>query len=192
MTINAHARHATDRVAVPVGRSLVRVGVTANMLTAAGLVGTLVGVAVVVGGEPVAGGWLLGIASLLDALDGTVARLRGAPTPVGSFYDSVADRVSDAAILGAAAWLVRDDPLLFAAAVVALAGAQLTSYVRAKAESLGWHATVGVIERPERLVIVLAGMILGQLGVALLVLAVGSVITVGQRFHAVMRQAGVT
>jgi len=191
MTINAHARHATDRMALPVGRGLVRVGVTANMLTAAGLVGTLVGVAVVVAGAPVPGGWILAVASLLDALDGTVARLRGSPTAVGSFYDSVADRVADAAILGAAAWLVRDDPVLFTAAVVALAGAQLTSYVRAKAESLGWHATVGMIERPERLVIVLAGMILGQLGVALTLLAVGSVVTVAQRFHAVLRQAGV-
>jgi CDP-diacylglycerol--glycerol-3-phosphate 3-phosphatidyltransferase len=192
MTINAHAREATDRVTLPVGRTLVKVGVTANMLTATGLVGTIVGVGLVVTGTPVLGGWVLAAASLLDALDGTVARLRGAPTPVGSFYDSVADRVSDAAILGAAAWLVRDDPVLFTAALVALAGALLTSYVRAKAESLGWHATVGVIERPERMIIVLAGMILGQLGFALVVLAVGSVVTVAQRFHSVLRQAGVT
>ena len=192
MTINAHAREATDRVTLPVGRTLVKVGVTANMLTATGLVGTIAGVGLVVTGTPVLGGWVLAAASLLDALDGTVARLRGAPTPVGSFYDSVADRVSDAAILGAAAWLVRSDPVLFTAALVALAGALLTSYVRAKAESLGWHATVGVIERPERMIIVLAGMILGQLGFALVVLAVGSVVTVAQRFHSVLRQAGVT
>jgi CDP-diacylglycerol--glycerol-3-phosphate 3-phosphatidyltransferase len=192
MTINAHARQATDRLALPVGRTLVRVGVSANALTATGLAGTLAGVGLVVGGRPVSGGSLVAVASLLDALDGTVARLNGSPSAVGSFYDSVADRVADAAILGGAAWLVRDDPLLFAAAVVALAGALLTSYVRAKAEALGWQATVGIIERPERVIILVLGIVLGQLGVALTVLAVGSVVTVAQRVHAVLRQARVT
>jgi len=86
-------------------------------------------------------------------------------------------------------WLVRDDPLLFGVAMVALAGAQLTSYVRAKAESLGWTATVGVIERPERMAIIVLGIGFDLLAPALWLLAIGSLVTVAQRLRTVLSQA---
>ena len=79
--------------------------------------------------------------------------------------------------------------MLFAVAIVALASAQITSYVRAKAESLGWDATVGIIERPERVIIIIASIGLGFLPLALWVLAVGGLITVAQRCVVVLRQA---
>ena len=189
MAINAYARAVTDRLVVPVARGLVRLGVTPNWLTLFGLVTTLAGVAVVLTVGPRPGAVVLAVGALADALDGTVARLRGSSSPLGSFYDSVTDRISDAAILGAATWLVREDPVLFAAAVVALAGAQITSYVRAKAEALGWRATVGIVERPERMAIVILGMGLGLLPLAVWLLAVGAVATVAQRLLVVVRQA---
>jgi CDP-diacylglycerol--glycerol-3-phosphate 3-phosphatidyltransferase len=189
VALNAYARSATDRVVLPIARCMVRLGVTANWLTFAGLVGNAVGVAVILGGQAFLGAAVLSVACLTDAFDGTVARLRGSSSAFGSFYDSVADRGSDAIILGAAAWLVRDDPLLFAVAVVALAAAQLTSYIRAKAESLGWDATVGLIERPERLIIIIIGFGYGLLVPALWLLAVGGLVTIAQRFRAVLRQA---
>jgi CDP-diacylglycerol--glycerol-3-phosphate 3-phosphatidyltransferase len=192
MALNAYARSTTDRVVLPVARALVRIGVTANWLTFSGLVGTLAGVAVMLLGAPLLGAVIAGVAALVDALDGTVARLRGTSSPFGAFYDSVTDRISDAAVFGAAAWLVRDDPVDFAVAVIALAGAQVTSYIRAKAESLGWQATVGVIERPERLLIVLLAIGLGFLRPALWVLAVGALVTIAQRIRAVLHQAGRT
>lgn len=167
---------------------LVRVGVTANGLTIGGLVVTLVGSGLIVAGQPRWGAVVVAAGVLTDLFDGPVARLRGTAGKLGSFVDSVADRVSDAALLAAVAWLVRDDPLLFGLAMAALAGAQLTSYVRAKAESLGWQATVGILERAERLIILLLAVFFDLLAIGLWVLAIGSALTVGQRLRVVWRQ----
>ncbi|CAN5890127.1 MAG: CDP-alcohol phosphatidyltransferase family protein [Actinomycetota bacterium] len=188
MAINAYARAVTDRLVVPIARGLVRIGVTPNWLTFFGLVTTLLGVVAVLRYGRV-GAFVLALGTATDAFDGSVARLRSSASRFGAFYDSVTDRVSDAAILGAAVWLVRDDPLLFGVAMVALAGAQLTSYVRAKAESLGWTATVGVIERPERMAIIVLGIGFDLLAPALWLLAIGSLVTVAQRLRTVLSQA---
>jgi len=188
VAINAYARAVTDRLVVPIARGLVRIGVTPNWLTFFGLVTTLLGVVAVLRYGRV-GAFVLALGTATDAFDGSVARLRSSASRFGAFYDSVTDRVSDAAILGAAVWLVRDDPLLFGVAMVALAGAQLTSYVRAKAESLGWTATVGVIERPERMAIIVLGIGFDLLAPALWLLAIGSLVTVAQRLRAVLSQA---
>jgi len=189
VAINAYARAVTERLVVPIARGLVRIGVTPNWLTFFGLVTTLLGVVAVLRYGRV-GAFVLALGTATDAFDGSVARLRSSASRFGAFYDSVTDRVSDAAILGAAVWLVRDDPVLFGVAMVALAGAQLTSYVRAKAESLGWTATVGVIERPERMAIIVLGIGFDLLTAALWLLAIGSLVTVAQRLHAVLAQAG--
>jgi CDP-diacylglycerol--glycerol-3-phosphate 3-phosphatidyltransferase len=79
--------------------------------------------------------------------------------------------------------------VLFTVALVALGAALLTSYIRAKAESLGWTATVGLLERPERVIILIVGIGLGLLPFALWVLAVGGTVTVAQRLRVVRRQA---
>lgn len=188
--LNAHARALTDRVVAPVGRGLARVGVTPNWLTFAGLVLTVTGMTVVLLGGRLAGAAVLAVGLLIDAVDGAVARARGSASQFGAFYDSVADRVGDAVVFAGLVWLVLPDPLLFAAGVTAWATASLTSYARAKAESLGWNATVGVIERPERMIIVVAGLVLDAVGPALAVLAVGGAVTVAQRVAVVWRQAG--
>lgn len=189
MVLNAHARSATDRLVVPIGRTLVRLGATADGLTTFGVLATFVGAGVVVSGRHLAGALVLAVATVTDAFDGTVARLRGRVTRWGSFYDSVSDRISDVVLFGAALWLVRGDPVTFVVALVALASALLTSYIRAKAESVGWQATVGLMERPERVIILITAMGLGFLELALWVLAVGGVVTVGQRMRAVLQQA---
>lgn len=189
MVLNAYARPTTDRVVIPMARGLVRMGATPNVLTTFGLLATFVGAGIVVSGHHLAGALVLAFATATDALDGAVARLSGSVTGWGAFYDSVCDRVSDVVLFGAAIWLVRTDPLMFVVALVALAGALLTSYIRAKAESLDYDATVGLMERPERVMILIAGMGLGFLLPALWVLAVGGIVTVGQRLHAVMDQA---
>lgn len=188
MTLNAYGRQATDRLVLPIARWMARAGMTANWLTSFGMLGTFAGAAVVLAGHPVAGAVVLALATVVDAFDGAVARVRGSQGAFGSFYDSVADRISDAAIFGAVAWLVRDDPLLFGVAIIALAGAQITSYIRAKAESLGWNATVGVLERAERIIIIVLAIGFGLVPIALWVLAIGALITIAQRFRAVLRQ----
>jgi CDP-diacylglycerol---glycerol-3-phosphate 3-phosphatidyltransferase len=189
VALNAYARVLTDRLVMPVARVLVRLGATANALTFVGLAGTVAGMAVVLAVSPRVGAAVLVVFTAIDALDGAVARLRGTSGPLGAFYDSVTDRVGDAVLLGGAAWIVRDDPVLFTVAMTAFAGAQVTSYIRAKAEALGWSATVGIIERSERVIILVLSLLLGFLPVALWILAVGSVVTIVQRLVVVLRQA---
>ena len=192
MALNAYARAVTDRVVVPIAKGMVRAGATPNWLTFFGLVATLVGVGVVLTGRPLVGALVMAGGAVLDAFDGAVARLRGTSGPFGAFYDSVTDRISDAAIFGAAAWLVRENPTTFVVAIVAMGGAQITPYIRAKAESFGWDATVGVIERAERVIILITAIGLGFLPLALWVLAIGGLITIAQRLVAVVRQGYTT
>jgi CDP-diacylglycerol--glycerol-3-phosphate 3-phosphatidyltransferase len=192
MVLSSHARSLTDRLVDPIARVLVRLGCSANGLTTAGLVLNVAAVAVILGVDQRTGAVLLAIALVTDTFDGAVARLRGTTSTFGSFYDSAADRLTDGLILAAAAWLVRDSPLLFVVAMVALVGAQVTSYVRAKAESLGWSAAVGVLERAERVIILQLGFFFDVVPLALWILAVGAVVTIAQRWVAVLRQARAT
>ena len=189
MALNAYARAATDRVLTPVGRAMARVGFTANGMTVAGVILTVAGVVVVLAGHHVAGAWVLAFATATDAFDGIVARERGTAGPFGAFLDSLSDRIGEALIFGTVAWLVRDDPLLFGLAVFVLGGSQITSYIRAKAESLGWDATVGVLEHAERVIIIILAIVLSLLPVALWVLSVGVFVTIVQRVRVVLRQA---
>ncbi|HUH06762.1 MAG TPA: CDP-alcohol phosphatidyltransferase family protein [Egibacteraceae bacterium] len=189
MAINAYARGVTDRFVLPLAKGLVRLGATANAVTLTGLGATLAGVAVVLAASQRLGAVILALATLTDAFDGTVARLRGEASKLGAFSDSVADRIGEAAIFGAIAWLLRDDALFFGLAITAFAGAQITSYIRAKAESLGWQATVGLVERPERMMVVVPALFFDVVPLAAAVLAAGTLITVAQRVRAVIRQA---
>ncbi len=190
MALNAYARSTTDRLVLPVARRLVRIGATPNWVTTAGLLLTTVGAAVVLAGRPILGGCVMALGVITDAFDGAVARLRHSESMIGAFYDSVADRASDAVLFSTAAWLVRDNPWLFGVAMLALAAALVTSYMRAKAESLGWNATVGLVERPERVILLVPGIGLGLLELALPLLAAGGVVTIVQRARAVLAQAG--
>jgi len=192
VALNAYARTVTDRAVVPIARVLVRAGATPNAITSCGLALTFVGCVVVLLVGPPVGACVLAAAVLTDAFDGAVARLRGSASDLGAFYDSVADRFGDAAIFSTVAWLVRDEPVVFVLAMVALCGALITSYIRAKAESLGWDATVGIIERPERLMLVIPAIGLDLLPVVLWVLAIGSVVTILQRLRAVLAQVART
>lgn len=189
MALNAYARAATDRLLTPVGRTMARMGLTANSMTGAGVVLTVAGVAVVLAGHHRSGAWVLAFATATDAFDGIVARERGTAGPLGAFLDSLADRIGEALIFGTVAWLVRDDPVLFGLAVFVLGGAQVTSYIRAKAESLGWNATVGVLEHAERVIIIIIAIHFALIPLALWVLAVGVAVTVVQRLRVVIRQA---
>jgi CDP-diacylglycerol--glycerol-3-phosphate 3-phosphatidyltransferase len=189
VAINAYARVVTDRAIIPIAKGLVRVGATPDWMTVFGLVLIMAGVVIVLLGENLTGGIVMGVGAIIDAFDGAVARERGSSGKWGAFLDSVTDRVADGVILGTAAWLVRDEPVAFGAALVALIAAQLTSYIRAKAESLGFDATVGIIERPERMLIVIPAIAFGYLKVGLYVLAAGSVVTVAQRLRVVWVQA---
>jgi CDP-diacylglycerol--glycerol-3-phosphate 3-phosphatidyltransferase len=148
-------------------------------------------------GQLLAGMIVVTLLVLTDMLDGAVARARGGGTKWGALLDSTMDRIADGAIFGSVAyWLATEDRhASAAAAVVCLVGAFTVSYVKARAEGLGFTCNVGIAERTERLLVIGFGALLSVLGVpyafdvALWVLAALCAVTVGQRLYEVRRQA---
>ena len=131
--------------------------------------------------------------SLLDILDGALARAGGKTTPFGAFLDSTTDRVSEGFMLTAIAYVLarHHEPVFVAVTVAAVAGSFLVSYTRAKAEALGLRGDVGIGSRAERVAVITAGLVLGPWGVlpwAIAVLATTAWVTVVQRVLYVRKQ----
>ncbi|MEA2705210.1 MAG: CDP-diacylglycerol---glycerol-3-phosphate 3-phosphatidyltransferase [Actinomycetota bacterium] len=187
-------RSDIERRLRPVGANLRRTGVSADHLTATGLV-MAVGCAVAVGhGALRAGLLLLLLTALPDALDGAVAKASGTASPRGAFFDSVADRVSDGLLLGGIAWYLQSAHGGHAAMLpfAVLGASLLISYERAKAEALGFDARGGLMERAERTVALGFGLLFDSLLVPVLwVMLTLTLITAVQRFVKVWRQASV-
>jgi phosphatidylglycerophosphate synthase len=180
---------AAARVAAPFGRGLARLGVSPNTLTTLGLVLTLSASLLVAQGRYGLGGALLVLGGAMDTFDGAVARASGRSTPFGGFYDSVTDRMADGVILIGLAWSVLGSPRQLLLVLVALVAAQVTSYVRARAESIDLECSVGILERAERaLLLILALLVAPLFEPVLWVLAVGGAVTVVQRVHHVWCQ----
>jgi CDP-diacylglycerol---glycerol-3-phosphate 3-phosphatidyltransferase len=131
--------------------------------------------------------------SVLDILDGALARAGGKSTPFGAFLDSTTDRVSEGFMLAAIAYVfaLENRHVFVVVAVAAVAGSFLVSYTRARAEALGLKGDVGIGSRAERVVVITAGLVLAPWGVlpwAIALLAVTAWITVIQRILSVRRQ----
>ncbi len=143
----------------PLARRLHTAGVTPNSVTLLGFAITFSGCALLAADRPLAAAIVLLIGTLADSLDGQLARLSGGGTRFGAFLDSTVDRLADAALLGAATSIgaAHADWLLFWSALVALVASFVVSYTRAKAESLGLTANVGLAPREARLTILLVG-----------------------------------
>lgn len=148
-------RDTVDRGTGPVGRKLQQVGISADVLTATGLVSAAATAVAVATGHFQLAVVLLILTGMHDLLDGPVAKASGTASVRGAFFDSVTDRVADALILGGIAWyLVSTHPghlVLLPFAVLAVT--TLVSYQRAKAESLGISAKGGLMERAERMIL---------------------------------------
>ena len=177
-----------DRVVVPVGRALGAVGLTANAITVGGTVLTGIASYLIAVDHPVAAVWLLAVGSFADTMDGAVATAMGTKSLAGAFLDSTLDRVSDGMIFAGIAWLYRDSDLGLALALGTMVAAFLTSYIRAKAESLDMTCRVGIAERWLRILLVCVGLAFHVLIPVLAVLFVLSLVTVLQRFFHVYRQ----
>jgi CDP-diacylglycerol---glycerol-3-phosphate 3-phosphatidyltransferase len=133
------------------------------------------------------------VGSVLDILDGALARAGGKTTPFGSFLDSTTDRVGEGAMLGAIALIFsrHGNQIALGATVAAIAGSFLVSYTRAKAEALGLRGDVGLGSRAERVVVITAGLVLapwGALQWAIYLLTATAWLTVVQRILHVRRQ----
>lgn len=158
----------------PLARGLHRIGITANTVTVLGVFITIAGSALLAAERPFIALLVLLAGTLSDTLDGQLAKAAGGGTRFGAFLDSTLDRVSDAALACGAAALgaTRGDAVLFWSALIGLVASFLVSYVRAKAESMGTTATVGLMPREARLTILLIGVGLwGVLGLYLLFVA---------------------
>lgn len=171
-----------------VGRQLAAAGLRPAQLTIVGLMLTVGGAYLVARGRWGLGGSLVAVGSLVDALDGPVARERGVASPKGAFLDSVTDRVGETAMFVGVAWTVADDPVLVAVAVAGLGGSVITSYLRAKAEAAGNDGRAGLMGRAERVILYCIGVIFGQLGVMLWAMMVLTWLTVVQRFVSIWQQ----
>jgi len=172
---------------------------TPNMLTLFGLAITAVGAVLLATGHLFLAGWVLLFAGLFDILDGALARAAGKVYRYGAFLDSVVDRFSEGAVyLGLLVFFLGKqralEPVLI---LLALMGSYLVSYVRARAQSLGFTCDVGILARPERVVIIVVGLLLEPLHVAGLpsaltlaiwILAVGTLFTALQRWWVVWQQ----
>lgn len=178
---------------------LTRTRVTPNALTTSGVL--LCGAASIIvlfeGRNELLFYWLAAVVfvagSLLDILDGALARAGGKTTPFGAFLDSTTDRVSEGFMLTAIAYIlaIHHHPVFVAVAMAAMAGSILVSYTRAKAETLGLRGDVGIGSRAERVVVITAGLVLAPWGVlpwALVLLACTAWITVVQRVLHVRKQ----
>ncbi len=149
------------RVIAPVADLLVRHRVSPNLITTVGTICTMVAGVIFASGHIRIAGWFLGLTALFDVLDGTVARRTGRSTIFGAFYDSTLDRVADGFVLGGLAVFygisaVHRSPIMLSITIAGLIGTFLTSYTRARAESLGLDAKVGIMQRPERVALLAA------------------------------------
>jgi len=175
----------------PLGRFFLRLGITPNMMTSLGLLGNFLGAYFISQGKLALGGWLVLIMTPIDALDGTMARLRGDSSDFGAFVDSVSDRYAELAILGGLMYFfaTQGNSLGSTLAFAAAAGSVLVSYVKARAESLGFEAKVGLLTRAERYLVLAPLLVFNQPIIALWILAILGNFTALQRIWFVRRQA---
>src|SRR5213083_263459 len=197
---NGYTTGARTLAARSIG-SLARTRITPNALTTAG-VSLCLAASVVVFFESRntwlfywLGAILFVVGSILDVLDGALARAGGKTTPFGAFLDSTTDRIGEGAMLGAIALIFHrhDHPVAIALAFAAVLGSLLVSYTRAKAEGLGLRGDVGIGSRAERVVVITGGLVLAPISIWLLVAAIALLtatawVTVVQRILHVRRQ----
>ena len=177
----------------PLIQALARTPVTPNMITVAGTVGVCAAaLSMFPIGETFPGAATATVFVFTDMLDGQLARIKGSSGKYGAFLDSTMDRFADASVFGGITiWFMRSDHLLAVVSLFCLACGLCVSYVKARAEGLGFNADVGLIERPERLLIGLTGIGLSGLGVPYVMaigmwtVAAGSAYTLYQRMRAV-------
>lgn len=198
--IGSSLRPVIGRIADPLVRRLHAWGVTPDAVTVTGTVGTVAAALwFYPRGSLFVGTLVISAFVLTDTIDGALARKRGVSSPFGGWLDSTCDRIADGAIFaGLALWFSHggEHDIRLALTLYVLVAGLVVSYAKARAEGLGMTCDVGIAERPERLILVLAATGLVGLGVsdllfdiALWTLAVLSTVTVAQRTREVHRQA---
>ncbi|MFN2159001.1 MAG: CDP-alcohol phosphatidyltransferase family protein [Anaerolineales bacterium] len=174
-----------------IGSFLNNLGITPNAMTISGLIGNTVGAVLVAMGHMTIGGLIILAMGPIDALDGTMARLRGMSGQFGAFVDSVTDRYSELIIFGGLLYyyVSQGDNIATMLVFGASAGSVLVSYIRARGQSLGWDTKVGILTRMERYLVLAPSLIFNIPLVGLWIIAIFANITALQRIIDVRRQA---
>ena len=196
-------RAAYTKLSAPLAKAALRVGLTPDTVTIIGTAGSVLAALILFPAGQLFAGWLvIWFFVLADMLDGAMARERGGGTRFGSVLDATCDRISDGAIFCGLLWWAAfglQSSSLMVATLICLVTSQVISYIKARAEASGLNGGGGLIERPERLIIVLLGAGLSDLPgypipmalhVAMWLLAVASLVTVAQRLHTVRSSPG--
>ena len=179
------------RITDPIVGILSKRGIKPNALTLINLALNIIAAYVIATGRLPLGGVLVLVAGLFDLLDGALARFTKQTTKFGAILDSVADRISEAAILcGLLIWYIpqQEASLEIVFVFIVLIGSFLVSYIRARAEGLGWQCQVGLFTRAERIIVLAIGLLINQVFIALCVLVVFVFITVVQRLVYLWKQ----
>ncbi len=195
--IDSKVRAGWDALMRPVGRWLARTPVSPNAVTLIGVALTIVVAVAILRDRLVVAGLVAIAAAFSDALDGALAKARQTTSRFGAVLDSTTDRLSDALFFLPVAWLYGVSPppdragaeWVAAVALVTMTAAYLVSYIRARAEALGFECKVGIAERAERLILMIVALILNLLPAAMVILALLSVVTFVQRLVHVRGQA---
>jgi len=196
-------RAAYEKLSKPIAKAALRAGFTPDSITILGTAGSVLGALTLFPiGQLWWGAVVVWFFVLADMLDGAMARQRGGGTRFGAVLDATCDRLSDGAVFCGLLWWAAfglQSTSLVVATLICLVTSQVISYIKARAEASGLSGGGGIIERPERLIIVLVGAGLSDLPffplpwilhVAMWVLAVASLVTVGQRLHTVRTSPG--
>ena len=190
-TLTDQMRPILKGVLDPIGAFFNRLGILPNTMTLIGLLGHIIAAFFLFQGKMLVGGLIILAMAPIDALDGTMARLRGEPSSFGAFVDSVSDRYSELVIFLALMifYAQQGEWLNCIVVYTAAAGSVLVSYIRSRAESLGYEAKAGILTRLERYVVLVPALILNIPMVGLWIVAVMANLTAIQRILHVRRQA---
>ncbi|MCJ7658940.1 MAG: CDP-alcohol phosphatidyltransferase family protein [Anaerolineales bacterium] len=174
-----------------IGTFLNNLGLMPNTITILGLVGNTIGAAFLSQGQMTIGGIIILAMGPVDALDGTMARLRGMEGKFGAFVDSVTDRYSELVIFGGLLYYYVDQGNVLASMLVflATAGSVLVSYIRSRGQSLDWDTKVGILTRMERYLVLAPTLIFNIPIVGLWIIAIFANVTAIQRIIDIRRQA---
>ena len=166
-------------------------GLMPNTMTVLGLVGNTIGAYLLSIGYMTAGGIVIFVMGFVDALDGSMARLRGMASQFGAFVDSVTDRYSELAIFGGLLYYytTKGDILPVILVYASAAGSVLVSYVRSRGQSLGWDTKIGLLTRMERYMVLAPSLVLNIPIVGLWIIAIFANFTAVQRILDVRKQA---
>jgi len=194
MNLPGIRRKLAHRITSPIVGTLNKMGITPNALTFINLGLNILAGVVIAMGHFLIGGVLVLVSGLCDILDGALARLTGRSTKFGAILDSTVDRIAEAAVLcGLLFWYVQggaeENRLAVVLVLIVLVGSFLVSYIKARAEGVGWRCEVGLFTRAERVIVLALGLLIGQVFIALCVLSVFVSFTVVQRLVHLWKQA---